>query len=251
MRIALVGYGKMGRMIEAVALERGHSIVSRIDPFAPEADAKDVASAVALKDAQVAIEFSRPDTALANIQALAARGVGVVVGTTGWHEKLSVASAAAEKAGVGLLWSSNFSLGVNLFYRIAAYAAGLVDPFAEYDVGGLEAHHNKKADSPSGTAKTLVERVLAEMTRKTTAVYETLDRPPAPDELHFPSLRVGAVPGTHSLFFDSAADTIEITHTARNREGLARGAVRAAEWFTERPRTGTFTMDDVLADILP
>lgn len=252
MRIALVGYGKMGRMIEAAAIARGHEIVLRIDPFAPEADYADVPSAVAsgrLVPGIVAIEFTKPDTALANILALASGKVPVVVGTTGWHESMDQARSAVESSGSALLWSSNFSLGVNLFYKIAAYAAKLVDPFSEYDVGGWEAHHNKKADSPSGTAKTLVQRVLASMKRKTVPVYETLDRQPAPHELHYPSLRVGSVPGTHSLFFDSPADTIEITHTARSREGFALGAVRAAEWLGDRK--GIFTMDDVLADLLP
>ena len=250
MKIALVGYGKMGRMVEALAKEHGHAVAARIDPYAKDADAKTVAESGFLAEADVAIEFTSPTTALANIRAIAAAGVPMVVGSTGWLDSLDEAVAAVEKAGTSLLWSSNFSLGVNLFYRIAAYAAQLADPFAEYDVGGWEAHHNKKADSPSGTAKTLVERVLASMTRKKRAVYETLDRPPANDELHYPSLRLGAVPGTHSLFFDSAADTIEITHTARNREGLARGAVRGAEWLTRERRRGVFTIDDALADLL-
>ena len=249
MRIALIGYGKMGRMIEAAAVGRGHSIVARIDPFAKDADSPDIASCAALSGAEVAVEFTKPDTALANIEALAARGLPVVVGTTGWHASLDRAKSAVEKASTALLWSSNYSLGVNLFYRIAECAARLMDPFSEYDVGGWEAHHNKKADSPSGTAKALVERVLAEMTRKTVPVYETLEhRPPAPQELHFPSLRVGSVPGTHTLFFDSAADSIELTHTARSREGFALGAVRAAEWLAGK--RGVFTMDDVLADML-
>jgi 4-hydroxy-tetrahydrodipicolinate reductase len=249
MRIALVGYGKMGRMIEAAARARGHEIAARIDPFAPEADARDVASALGagLLSGVVAVEFTKPDTALANIRALAAGRVPVVVGTTGWHAALPEARAAVEAAGSALLWSANFSLGVNFYYKIAECAARLFDQVPEYDVGGFEAHHNKKADSPSGTAVTLVERVLAQMTRKKTPVYETLNRPPAPAELHFPSLRVGAVPGTHSLFFDSVADTIELTHVARNREGFALGAVRAAEWLSGK--TGVFTMDDVLSDL--
>lgn len=249
MKIALVGYGRMGRMIESVALERGHEIVARIDPFAREADAPSVSSCPLLSQADVAIEFTKPDTALANVKALAAARVPTVVGTTGWLAALPEAELAVDASSSALLWSSNFSLGVNLFYKIAECAARVMDPFAEYDVGGWESHHNKKADSPSGTARTLVERVLAEMTRKTTAVWETLEhRPPAPHELHYPSLRVGAVPGTHTLVFDSAADTIELTHTARSREGFARGAVRAAEWLPGK--RGVFTMDDVLSDLL-
>lgn len=247
MNIALVGYGKMGRMIEAAAIARGHTITCRIDPNASQADAPGIEEAGAgLDKADVVIEFSNPTVVLANIRALIARGKTVVVGTTGWHDHLGELAPLVEEAGIGFLWSSNFSLGVNLFYKIAQEAARLFDPHPEYDVGGWEAHHNRKADSPSGTAKTLVERVLASMTRKTTPVYETLtDRPPEAHELHFPSLRLGSVPGTHSIFFDAGADTIELTHTARSREGFASGAVLAAEWLSTK--RGVFTMDDVLA----
>jgi 4-hydroxy-tetrahydrodipicolinate reductase len=249
MNLALVGYGKMGKMIEACAVARGHTLVCRVDPFAPDADAKTIADA-ALENADVVIEFTRPDSAMENIQQLLERGLPTVVGTTGWHDKLDyVSGLVAQKAG-SLLWSSNFSLGVNLFYRVAQAAARIMDPYAEYDVGGWESHHNKKADSPSGTAKTLVQKVLAEMTRKTEAVYETLaDRPPEAHELHYPSLRVGSVPGTHSLFFDAGPDTIELTHTARSREGFASGAVLAAEWLAEQRaagKSGVFTMEEVL-----
>jgi 4-hydroxy-tetrahydrodipicolinate reductase len=161
-----------------------------------------------------------------------------------------------EKAGTALLWASNFSLGVNLFFRIAEYAARLVDPFTEYDLGGLENHHNKKADSPSGTAKILMEQVLAAMKRKTKVLWGDPSAggnsgPLSADTVHFASLRQGSAPGTHTLFFDSPADTIEITHTVRNREGLASGAIRAAEWLVMEPRRGIFTMDDALKDILP
>jgi 4-hydroxy-tetrahydrodipicolinate reductase len=136
---------------------------------------------------------------------------------------------------------------VRLFLKIAEFAAKIAAPYdTEYDIAGYESHHNKKADSPSGTAKTLVERVLAAQTRKTRAVYDKLDRPPAGDELHFASLRTGNDPGTHTLIFDSDADTIEITHRARNRDGLAVGAVRAAEWLAAAPRHGVFTLDDML-----
>lgn len=249
MKIALVGYGKMGKMIEAVAMERGHSIVARVDPFSKEADAVSVAACPALEAADVAIEFTKPDTALSNIKALAVRKIPVVVGTTGWHASLDEAAASVAESGSALIWSTNFSLGVNLFYKIVECAARVMDPFAEYDVGGWEAHHNKKADSPSGTAKTLVERVLSQMSRKTEVVWDMLEhRPPAQHELHYASLRVGAVPGTHSLFFDSTADTIELTHTARSREGFARGAVRAAEWLPGK--AGVFTMEDLLGDML-
>jgi 4-hydroxy-tetrahydrodipicolinate reductase len=264
--IALIGYGKMGKILEGKAGERGHTIAAVVDPYTAERVSssglpvfKTIAEAVNLKNGggaiDAAIEFTRPDTAPENIRALAEGGIPAVVGTTGWLDRLEELRGLVEKNGSSLLWAPNFSLGVNLFYRIAAYAAKLADPFPEYDVGGWESHHNKKADSPSGTAKTLVAGVLAQMSRKKKPVWEMLNRPPSAEELHFGSLRVGSLPGIHSLIFDSPADTIEITHTARNREGFASGALLAAEWLAAREpggkaRRGVFTMDDVLAGIL-
>jgi 4-hydroxy-tetrahydrodipicolinate reductase len=260
MNILLVGYGKMGKILEAKALERGHQVIAAVDPAVKPAGAFPVypsleealkaGPGLGLKDADMAIEFTRPDTVAANLLFLIGQKIPVVTGTTGWYKRLPEIAGAAEKTGAALLWASNFSLGVNLFYRIAAYAAKLADPFPEYDVGGYESHHNKKADSPSGTARTLVDQVLGQMKRKNRAVYDKLDRPPAPEELHYASLRVGAVPGVHRLFFDSPADTIEITHTARSREGFAAGALVAAEWLGAQKRSGVFTMDQVLTDIL-
>ncbi|MCL2472886.1 MAG: 4-hydroxy-tetrahydrodipicolinate reductase [Treponema sp.] len=267
MKIALVGYGKMGRLLEERLLEQGHSITAVVDPLypgkncssgAPVYASLDAALAASdggrknfLKDADAAIEFTRPDSAVPNLLFLVREKIPVVTGTTGWYERLPEIERAVNAAGTSLVWSSNFSLGVNLFYRIAAYAAKLADPFKEYDVAGFETHHNNKADSPSGTAKILVERVLAQMTRKKKAVYTKLDKKPEADEIHFASLRVGSVPGIHSLIFDSPADTIEITHTARSREGFAAGTVLAAEWLIAKKRAGVFTVDDVLADLLP
>jgi 4-hydroxy-tetrahydrodipicolinate reductase len=259
MKAALIGYGQMGRLIEKRLVEQGHDVLIIVDPFYSQAGKPPASGAevyTALEDANlnnvdVAIEFTLPGNAPGNIIFLANKKIPVVTGTTGWHAKLPEVSKAVDAAGSALLWSSNFSLGVNLFYRVAACAAKLIDPFADYDVAGFEVHHNKKADSPSGTAKTLVEKVLAQMTRKQKAVYSILDRKPDADELHFASLRVGSVPGTHSLIFDSQADAIEITHTARSREGFAAGAVLAAQWLVDKKPTGVFTVDDVLADILP
>jgi 4-hydroxy-tetrahydrodipicolinate reductase len=259
MNIAIIGYGKMGKMMEKTALEKGHHICAVVEPMISETATllgtgiyKSIESAENLEEADAAIEFTRPDTAAANILALAKLKIPSVIGTTGWHERLAELTAAVNAEGSSLLWASNFSLGINLFYRISWYAAQLADSFPEYDVGGYEIHHNKKADSPSGTAKTLVEGVLKRMKRKQKPVWDTLDRPPAQDELHYPSLRVGTEPGTHALIFDSAADTITLTHTARNREGFAAGALLAAEWLVSGPgkKHGVFTMDDMLTEIL-
>jgi 4-hydroxy-tetrahydrodipicolinate reductase len=267
MNIAIIGYGKMGRLIESHALERKHRVAAIVDPFVP-ADIsnvsgapvyRDIADLDALNETDAAIEFTRPESAPANILALAERRIPTLVGTTGWLDRLEEVKGAVEAAGTSLLWASNFSLGVNLFYRITAYAARLMDPFPEYDVGGWEGHHNKKADSPSGTARTLVEGVLAGMTRKTTPVWGTPDGPPGADEIHYSSLRVGAMPGVHTLIFDSPADTIELSHTLRNREGLVSGALKAVEWLVRlgkdgRPapekRRGVFTMEDFFSEIL-
>jgi 4-hydroxy-tetrahydrodipicolinate reductase len=267
LKLILVGYGKMGKLIEEKALERGDCEISAVvDPFATAAvshaaiyksvadiDAALLADDEAADHHTVAIEFTQPATAVANIKALAARKTPVVVGTTGWYDQLPEVRSVVEDAGSSLLYASNFSLGVNLFYRVAAYTASLFGLFEDYDVAGFEIHHNKKADSPSGTAKTLADLVLANARgRKTSMVWDKLDRPPEPTEAHFASLRVGSVPGIHSVLFDSAADTIELRHTARNREGFAAGALLAAEWLVSGgKRRGVFTIDDVLEQLLP
>jgi len=265
MKIAIIGYGKMGKMVERTALDQGHTVTALVDPVSQDSNppigapsgAKmfpGIAAAGNLCGAEVAIEFTQPSTALANIKALAEKRIPSVIGTTGWYDQLDEARRLAEQAGAALIYASNFSLGVNMFYRIAWHAAQLADSFPEYDVGGFESHHNKKLDSPSGTAKTLVEGALARMKRKDKAVWETLDRCPQSNELHYPSLRLGSIPGQHSLIFDSPADTIEIIHTARSREGFASGAVRAAQWLlspgTANARAGVFTIDDMLKDLL-
>ena len=252
----------MGKMTERAALDKGHRITLVIDPLCSNEQPKSGAvlshsfpsKAEEAGNPDLFIEFTQPDTAADNILAAAKLGISVVSGTTGWLSRMEEVSAAVEKAGTALLWSSNFSLGVNLFYRIAAHAAALIDSFDQYDIGGLEIHHNKKADSPSGTARTLIERILPLLKRKTKVQWEVpKEEKPDSQTIYFASLRQGSVPGIHSLFLDSPADTIEITHTARNREGLASGAILAAEWLMGskdgEPRRGIYTMDDVLKEV--
>jgi 4-hydroxy-tetrahydrodipicolinate reductase len=244
MKIAIVGYGKMGHLLEAVCREKGHKVDVLIDPNTEAAVYNSVDDAD-LSSIDMAFEFTSPGTAAANVIALAKKGVKIVCGSTGWYDKLEEVKAAVNDAGTSLIYASNFSLGVNLFYKICEDAAARLARFPDYDAAIFEAHHNKKADSPSGTAKTLAEKVMAKMPAKTKAVYDKFDRPPLSNEIHVASLRLGSLPGTHALLFDSPADTIEIKHTARNREGLARGAVAAAEWLI-RQREGVYTMDDML-----
>jgi 4-hydroxy-tetrahydrodipicolinate reductase len=248
----------MGKLLEERAMEKGHKVIAAIDPYITEEKTargtvlhKSVNALTGLRgNLDLAIEVTRPDTAPENLLFLAKEKIPTVTGTTGWYSRLPEINTAFEKNGTSLFWAPNFSLGMNLFYRLAEYAAEIFDPFSEYDSGGFESHHNKKADSPSGTAKVIAEKMLSKMTRKTKPVYEMLDHPPAQDELHFASLRVGSMQGVHSIIFDSPADTVELTHTLRSREGLAAGALKAAEWLHEKKENGVFTMDDMLADIL-
>ena len=258
MKIALIGYGKMGKMIEKTALDRGHKITAIVEPKLAEQASiigtelyKNFDDANNLNNADVAVEFTTPGTVMENIRTITKMKIPLVVGTTGWYDNLDEVKRTVEESESKLIWSSNYSMGVNLFFRIVWYAAKLLDSFPEYDIGGLEAHHNSKMDSPSGTARILVDGVLSRTNRKKKAVWETLNRKPEPDELHFPSLRMGSLPGIHSLFFDSSADTIEITHTARSRESLALGAIRAAEWISgSKIPNGIYDIDQMLMNML-
>jgi 4-hydroxy-tetrahydrodipicolinate reductase len=240
MDVIIAGYGKMGRLIEATAVERGFEIAAIVDPLI-------AGSAIPEKAAgAVVIDFTHPAAVVDNIKRYTELGLDAVIGTTGWYEKLPDVEKWVADAGTALFYAPNFSIGVAMLYKICNYAAELFDKFPEYDVGGFEAHHAKKADSPSGTARSLAEQVVAHMSRKKRAVYEMQQGMRREDELHFASVRAGSIPGTHTLFFDSPADTIEITHRARSREGFASGAVAAAAWLAAEKRQGVFTMEDLL-----
>jgi 4-hydroxy-tetrahydrodipicolinate reductase len=255
MKLALVGFGKMGHMIAAAATLRGHDVICTVDIQATDAtcvtgDGRVMVEAIRASGAQGVIEFSHPSSVLSNIRSLVPTGIPLVVGTTGWLGSLGDVKSLVESSSSSLLHSANFSVGVNLFYRIVSDAAKLMAEFEEYDVALFESHHKQKADSPSGTGLDLARRVMEAIPRKKRLVTDAFDRKPADDELHLASVRVGSVPGTHTVWFDSAADTIELTHTARNREGFALGAVRALEWLTAddgsgKKRKGVFTMNDV------
>ena len=245
MKIALVGYGKMGHMIEQAAKKAGHEIVTTIDVVAEDAmvkvaqgDAEAVARAVKSSGAEGIIEFSHPTAVIANIQALLPLGLPLVVGTTGWNDKRTEIEELAKKVGGTLMSAGNMSIGVNMFYRIVEEAAKIMSQFSDYDVAVWELHHNQKADSPSGTALEIARHVQAGYKNKTEIVTDAFHERPKANQLHVSSTRCGNVPGTHKVFFDGTADTIEITHTARSREGFAVGTVNFLEKLSSAIKTG-------------
>jgi 4-hydroxy-tetrahydrodipicolinate reductase len=244
MKIALIGYGKMGKMVEEIASSKGYAIMAKIDPQLPH----QIITKESLGDADICIDFSHPSCVLNNIKHAAALGKNIVMGTTGWYNHINEAKSIIEHENIGFLYSPNFSLGVALFLEIISQAAALISPFEAYDVGGYEIHHNQKVDSPSGTAKEITKRLLSKISRKKQVVYGVNEAKIPSDHIHFTSSRIGSIPGTHSVTFDSPADTITLTHSARNREGFAAGAVHAAEWLNGKK--GFFTLEDMLLSTL-
>lgn len=237
MKIALIGYGKMGHEIENIARERGHEIVSVIDM-----NEEKKFDSPEFKSADVAIEFTSPESALHNYRQAFAAGVPVVSGTTGWLTHLDEIKEACEKNGKTFFYASNFSLGVNLFFALNKYLAGLMNRYPDYDVRMEETHHIHKLDAPSGTAITLAEGILQNIDRK--GGWALGNDHPTSDVLRIDAFREGEVPGIHSVVYESEADTIRITHDAKNRKGFALGAVLAAE-FT-KGKQGFLTMEDML-----
>ena len=233
MKIVLIGYGKMGKTIEKIAQSRGHEIVARID----------VGDTIVQldKSADVAIEFTQPEAAVQNLKACFNNGIPVVCGTTGWlQHKHEVEEYCHTKNGT-LLYSSNFSLGVNLFFKLNEYLSKLMDRYPQYEVSIDETHHTQKKDAPSGTAITLAQGVINHLKRKK---EWTLGETQNSDELVIHSFREDPAPGTHVVKYSSEVDDIEITHTAHSREGFAEGAVLVAEWLAGKK--GIYTMDDFL-----
>jgi 4-hydroxy-tetrahydrodipicolinate reductase len=243
MNIALIGFGSMGEKVKEIAEERKHNIKIIVDPQDSRSTHADISKAD-FKNIDVAIDFSSTAGVVKNINALIEKKVAIVVGTTGWYEYLPEIKKQIIENNVGFLWSANFSIGVNVYYRVVAEAARLINNFSEYDVWGHEIHHNQKIDSPSGTAKKLEEILLKNIKRKTKIVEDRLNRKIEPEEIHFSSTRGGPVNFSHTIGLDSAADTITITHSARDRSGYALGAVKAAEWL--RNKHGFYSMDDFI-----
>lgn len=236
MKIALIGYGKMGREIEKIARKRGHEIVSIIDID----NLQDFDSSGFLS-AEAAIEFTRPETAVANFLKCFERNIPVVAGTTGWLQRMDEIRSICEKDGKTFFYASNYSIGVNVFFAVNKYLARIMNQFPSYDVRMEEVHHIHKLDSPSGTGITLAEGILANIDRK--ARWEESNEPVSSDVLAVHSIREGEVPGIHSVIYESDADIISIKHDAKNRKGFALGAVIAAE-FT-KGKKGFLTMNDI------
>lgn len=235
MKVAIIGYGKMGHEIEQVLLQRGHTVALIID----QNNAGDL-NAENLADIDVAIEFTTPDTAYTNVRTCIECGTPVVSGTTGWHDRLEELQALCREKDSTMIWSSNYSLGVNITFRINRYLAELMNRFDAYNVSMEEIHHTQKKDAPSGTAISLANDILERVERKDKWVNEpTTDA----NAIEITSLREGTVPGTHTVTYTSEDDKIEIKHTLFSRRALALGAVVAAEFVA--PRKGVFTIDDL------
>lgn len=242
MNIALIGYGRMGREVGAVATEKGVTIAKI---FTLENNTGGLGlTKDSLKGVDVCIDFSSPVNVLDNIEAAADCGRNIVVGTTGWYDKLDQVKKIVKEKKIGFLYTPNFSLGVNIFSQIIMDAARLFDKHSEYDVSISEMHHRDKADSPSGTALSLASTILQMMKRKSELLTTASHGPIKPHQLHVISARVGHVTGKHSVLFDSESDTVELVHTAKSRRGFAVGAVVAAEWL--KGKKGFYTMRDVI-----
>jgi 4-hydroxy-tetrahydrodipicolinate reductase len=227
MNLAIIGYGKMGRMIEQLAVGRGHRVVFRVDVEGNEQG--QALTRENLAGVDVAFDFTAPDAVVGNVERVTALGVNMVVGTTGWMNQLAAVRRAVEERGAGLVYSSNFSIGVNVFFRLMEVAASQFRNYADYDPWIYEIHHRAKVDAPSGTALKL---------------KQILEQAYSGRDISTASNRAGAVPGIHTVGFDSESDTLTFTHTARSRIGFASGALHAAEWI--RGKKGVYEFSEVL-----
>ena len=238
MKIALFGYGKMGKVIEQIALSRGHEIVAKIDLAN-----KEERETLTPQNVDAVIEFSSPHSAFENLQFCMNRGLKVVCGTTGWLEKRTeIESLCLQQPNAAFFYASNFSIGVNLFFKLNKTLAALMAGQNQYEITSYEIHHTEKKDAPSGTAITLAEGIIENNSVKNSWINNEI---PAENEVAIWSSREGKVPGTHTIKYISDVDTIEITHTAHSRQGFALGAVIAAEWLADKQ--GVLGMENMLA----
>lgn len=239
-KIALIGYGSMGKEIETLAHERDYEIteIFEIDK---------TISSDGNYEFDVAIDFSYPEAVVRNIDILGKLEKNIVIGTTGWYDDLEKARNSIEKAGIGLVYGTNFSIGMRMFFRIIDEATKLMNKTGGYDIFMHEMHHHRKKDSPSGTAETLAEIILGNVDEKTEKYTETMHGRIKPKQLHISSTRGGEIMGYHKVYIDSLADTIELAHRAKNRSGFAMGALTAAKWI--HGKKGFFDFGTVLENI--
>jgi len=242
MKLALVGTGQMGEAVEALVEERGHDIEARFNSESPLTESE----RSAVDDVDVAIDFSLPPLAVRHIERYCQWGIPAVVGTTGWYEHLPEVKRWVEEYDAALLYAPNFSLGIAILVRALKAVTPLLEQLPEYDPFVHEVHHVRKMDSPSGTATMIAGLLVDGLSRKKRIVAETQHGRIDDDALHVTSTRAGRVVGEHVVGFDSAYDSVTLNHQAKNRQGFAFGALRAAEWL--HGRKGLFTLDDVLAD---
>tara|TARA_A100001037_G_C15149195_1_gene638091 strand:+ start:4903 stop:5655 length:753 start_codon:yes stop_codon:yes gene_type:complete len=242
LKIALVGYGRMGKSVEKVATARGHDIVAKIDPNLSTS----IVNCPALVEAEVAVEFSTPETAPANIQQLATKGIQTVSGTTGWYEALDKTTEAVQANGTGLIYAPNFSLGVHILMELVRVAGRMSHLVKGYETSIHESHHKYKLDTPSGTAISLADALLEQIPSKTRWVLGLPSVESDAETIHITSEREGENPGRHVIDLRSEHDNIEISHQAHSRDGFALGAVLAAEWICGK--VGIFTLNDMFTE---
>lgn len=242
MNLVLLGYGRMGAEVERLASRKGHGVILKLDLESNREGAGLTSRAVS--GADVVVDFTWPESVLANIHRVAGLGLPMVVGTTGWYDRLDEAREIVASAGTGLVYGANFSVGANILFKLAEHAAEIFDRFEDYDPYVFEHHHAGKVDAPSGTALRLADTVVRAIRRKSRVQVGHPEGSISPEAVHVCSLRAGAQFGQHRVGFDSSSDNLELTLTARNREGLARGALWAAEWI--RDRKGFFEFSQCL-----
>ncbi|MCK5472004.1 4-hydroxy-tetrahydrodipicolinate reductase [Candidatus Gracilibacteria bacterium] len=244
MKIAIIGYGKMGKAVEAAAKNSNHEVVAIVDSKSDGATAAEI-SAENLNGAEVAIDFTHPDSVLGNIRKLAELKIPIVVGTTGWYDSLPEVEKIAAENSVGILYAGNFSIGVNTFYAIVEHASKLLTG-KNFDAAIREIHHTGKADAPSGTAREIAGKIIVNFPEKKEITLDNTEQPVPSEKLQISSARIGKVVGIHEVVFDGASDSIQLIHSGKNRDGYAAGAVSAAEWLVKKNETGMFTAKDWL-----
>ncbi|MGM0652506.1 MAG: 4-hydroxy-tetrahydrodipicolinate reductase [Bacillota bacterium] len=247
LRIGIAGFGRMGKIIHQKALNKGCEVPVVIDPDSKDPLVTSNRCASIMTPLDVIIDFTHPEAVIKNIECYGELNIPAVIGTTGWYDQLDHVTEVVERSGIGLIWSGNFSLGVNLFFKIVENAAEIINHFSQYDAAIHECHHRYKADSPSGTAEMLGDIIVNKLANKDRIVNALDENKIKENELHISSTRAGSIPGNHQVLFDSDTDTITLEHRARNREGFAEGALLAADWICGKK--GLYNINDMMQSI--